>query len=70
MVHYQNPEDETLIRKAGNLLDALHCLETDTVLGKSLGESFVASYLKLKYQQWNRFNNHITNWELENTFER
>ncbi|MDJ0573219.1 MAG: type III glutamate--ammonia ligase, partial [Pleurocapsa sp. MO_192.B19] len=52
---YTEPS-HTAKRLPGNLLDALRCLETDTVLEKSLGESFVASYLKLKYQQWNRFN--------------
>lgn len=50
-----------------NLLDALRSLESDTVLKRALGESFIASYLKLKYQEWNRFSNHVTDWELENT---
>ena len=53
----------------GNLLDALRGLESDTVLKKYLGESFVASYLKLKYQQWHRFSNHVTDWELNNTLD-
>ena len=50
-----------------NLLDALRALESDTVLKRALGESFIASYLKLKYQEWNRFSNHVTDWELNNT---
>ena len=53
----------------GNLLDALRGLESDTILKKYLGESFVASYLKLKYQQWHRFNSHVTDWELNNTLD-
>ena len=52
-----------------NLLDALRGLESDTVLKKYLGESFVASYLKLKYQQWHRFSGHVTDWELNNTLD-
>ena len=50
-----------------NLLDALRALESDTVLKRALGESFIASYLKLKYLEWNRFSNHVTDWELNNT---
>ena len=52
-----------------NLLDALRGLEADTVLPKYMGESFIASYIKLKYQQWHRFSNHVTDWELANTID-
>ena len=53
----------------GNLLDALRGLESDKILKKYLGESFVASYLKLKYQQWHRFSSHVTDWQLNNTLD-
>ena len=56
-------------RLPNNLLDALRSLEANSVLKQSLGESFVGSYLKLKYQQWNRFCNHVTDWELDNTLD-
>ncbi len=52
-----------------NLLDALRCLEKSSVFNKMFGESFVNSYLKLKYQQWDQYSNYITNWELENTLD-
>lgn len=52
-----------------NLLDALRSLENDTIIRHYLGESFVASYLKLKYQQWNRFGSHVTDWELKHTLD-
>ena len=52
-----------------NLLDALRCLENNTVFAKALGDSFVASYLKLKYQQWHNYSNQITDWELDNTLD-
>ncbi|MDJ0745015.1 MAG: type III glutamate--ammonia ligase [Xenococcaceae cyanobacterium MO_167.B27] len=52
-----------------NLLDALRCLENSTVFAKALGDSFVASYLKLKYQQWHNYSNQITDWELDNTLD-
>jgi glutamine synthetase len=50
-----------------NLLDALRCLESNSVLAKAMGESLVNSYLKFKYQQWNQYSNHVTDWELDNT---
>lgn len=50
-----------------NLLDALRNLESDLVFKTAFGESFIASYLKLKYQEWDRYSNYITNWELEHT---
>ncbi|MGK7937851.1 MAG: type III glutamate--ammonia ligase [Xenococcaceae cyanobacterium] len=53
----------------GNLLDALRCLEDNPVFAKAFGDSFVASYLKLKYQQWHDYSTQITNWELDNTLD-
>ena len=52
-----------------NLLDALRSLESDIILTKTLGTSFVESYLKLQYQQWNQYSNHISSWELEHTLD-
>ena len=64
---YTEPSSDKDKRLPGNLLDALRCLENNTVLAKAMGESFVDSYLKLKYQQWNQYSNHISSWELDNT---
>ncbi len=64
---YTEPSSDKDKRLPGNLLDALRCLENNTVLAKAMGESFIDSYLKLKYQQWNQYSNHISNWELDNT---
>ena len=64
----EKPSSDTKLLPA-NLLDALRCLESNTVLPKILGESFVKSYLKLKYQQWDRYSSQITNWELDNTLD-
>ncbi len=52
-----------------NLLDALRCLEKDTVLPAALGASFTAAYLKLKHQAWNEYSAHISSWELEHTLD-
>ena len=62
------PADKTKQLPA-NLLDALRSLEQSTVFKQSLGESFVTSYLNLKYQQWEQYSSSITNWELENTLD-
>ena len=54
-------------RLPANLLDALGSLEKNRVFKAAFGESFIASYLKLKYQQWNEYSSSITKWELDNT---
>lgn len=51
------------------LLEALNYLETNTVLSKSLGDSFIKAYVKLKHLEWNQYNSQITPWELENTLD-
>jgi glutamate---methylamine ligase len=53
----------------GNLLDALRCLETNEVLGRSLGAPLVMAYLKLKHQEWQQYSSCVTPWELENTLD-
>ncbi len=58
---------EQVKRLPANLLDALRSLEKNQVFSAAFGEPFIASYLKLKYQQWDEYSNQITNWELDNT---
>ncbi|MBW4658139.1 MAG: type III glutamate--ammonia ligase [Drouetiella hepatica Uher 2000/2452] len=53
----------------GNLLDALRCLESDQVLRRSLGESCITAYLKLKHQEWHQYSACVTPWELETTLD-
>jgi len=52
-----------------NLLDALRALEKSKVLADGLGESFVSSYLKLKYDDWNAYSRHLTQWERDTTLD-
>jgi glutamate---methylamine ligase len=59
----------TVKQLPANLLDALRCLESSTLISQSLGEAFVSSYLKLKHQEWQNFSDRITPWELENTLD-
>jgi glutamate---methylamine ligase len=52
-----------------NLLDALRALEKSAVLKTALGEETVSSYLKLKYDDWNSYSRHLTEWEREATLD-
>jgi glutamine synthetase len=52
-----------------NMLDAMRALEKSKVLKDSLGESFVAGYLKLKAEEWNAYSRHLTQWERDNTLD-
>lgn len=58
---------ETVKRLPANLLDALRCLQGNTILPESLGVEFVQSYIKLKQRQWNDYSAHISSWETEHT---
>ena len=68
--NYTNPLPADKIKQLpANLLDALRSLENSKIFQESLGESFVTSYLKLKYRQWESYSSYITNWELDNTLD-
>jgi glutamine synthetase type III len=49
-----------------NLLDALRCLESSSVLPEMLGQELTSAYLKLKHQEWRNYCGTISPWELEN----
>jgi glutamine synthetase len=59
----------TLKPLPANLLDALRCLENNTILSTALGASFTQSYLKLKHQAWNDYSAQVSAWELEHTLD-
>jgi glutamine synthetase len=52
-----------------NLLDALRAFEASKVLKAGLGESFCASYVKLKTAEWNDYARHLTEWERATTLD-
>ncbi|MGB7098481.1 MAG: type III glutamate--ammonia ligase [Xanthobacteraceae bacterium] len=52
-----------------NLLDALRAFERSTVLKKGLGTEFCSAYLNLKYDDWNKYSRHLTDWERETTLD-
>ena len=52
-----------------NLLDALREYEKDASLRQFLGDEFSTSYLKLKWQEWDSYISHFTEWERETTLD-
>jgi glutamine synthetase type III len=52
-----------------NLLDALRALEASSVIKAALGEATLSSYLKLKYDDWNGYSRHLTEWERQTTLD-
>jgi glutamate---methylamine ligase len=52
-----------------NLLDALRAFENSATLRGTLGESFVASYAKLKHAEWNEYAAHLSQWERQATLD-
>jgi hypothetical protein len=52
-----------------NLLDALREFDESAVLREGLGDEFSSAYLKLKYDEWNKYSRHLTEWEREPTLD-
>jgi glutamine synthetase type III len=52
-----------------NLLDAIRAFERCAPLRAAFGDSFVASYAKLKFQQWDSYMRHLSVWERDNTLD-
>jgi glutamine synthetase type III len=52
-----------------NLLDALRALDKSKEMKAALGEGTIASYLKLKHQDWNEYCRHLTDWERQTTLD-
>lgn len=48
-----------------SLLEALCCLEQDSLLTATLGELGAKTYLDFKYQEWDAYNATVTPWEVE-----
>jgi glutamine synthetase len=52
-----------------NLLDALRALEDSDVSRSGLGQDFVASYVRIKQQEWDGYARHLTQWERDTTLD-
>ncbi|MBE9182224.1 type III glutamate--ammonia ligase [Oculatella sp. LEGE 06141] len=48
-----------------NLLEGLKCLEQDSLIMSTLGESAAKTFLDFKYQEWDAYSMAVTPWELE-----
>ncbi|MDX2023367.1 MAG: type III glutamate--ammonia ligase [Deltaproteobacteria bacterium] len=67
---YTDPLPPTVARRLpANLLDALRALRANPRLTKKLGSEFVDAFIKLKEQEWNEHNAHISVWERQVTLD-
>ena len=51
------------------LLDALRNLEKSKVLHDTMGRQAIGSYIKLRMQEWDSFNRHLSQWERDHTLD-
>ena len=52
-----------------NLLDALRATRSNRMLKEAMGAEVVASYCKLKLNEWQRFASAVTQWERDHTLD-
>jgi len=52
-----------------NLLDALRNLSKNKVLRETMGGDAIDSYVKLRMQEWDGFNRHLSQWERDHTLD-
>lgn len=63
---YENSYD----RLPKTLIDAINELKKDTYFKSVLGEEFIKQYIQLREFEWNRYMNHISDWELSEYLEQ
>ncbi|CAA9462886.1 MAG: Glutamine synthetase type I [uncultured Rubrobacteraceae bacterium] len=51
------------------LNEACDALEADSVICKALGMEFVREYIEIKRQEWDNYNRHVSDWEVERYLE-
>ena len=67
---YTDKETENKVEKLpSNLMDALREFSKNSELKNKLGLEFSNAFIKLKNQEWNKFTNHLSEWEIENTMD-
>jgi glutamine synthetase len=52
-----------------NLLDALRAFEKSAILKSAFGAEFMTAYKKLKLDEWDQFNRHLSQWERIHTLD-
>ena len=50
-------------------MDAIREFSRNSELKNKLGEQFSNAFIKLKNQEWTKFANHLSSWEIENTMD-
>ncbi len=53
----------------GSLLDAIHELETDSVIASALGKNLLDTFLHSRRSEWEEYRIHVTDWELNRYLE-
>ena len=48
-----------------NLLEAIEILRSDELARKVFGDSMMESYLRYKMDEWERYHQAVTDWEVE-----
>lgn len=67
---YTSAEPARLARPLpDNMLEAIAALETSKVYLDAFGETFVASYLKVKRNEWRLHQSHVSAWERRHTLD-
>jgi glutamine synthetase len=51
------------------LNEACDALEDDSVVCKALGMDFVREFIEIKRQEWDNYNRHVSNWEVDRYLE-
>lgn len=57
-------------RLPNNLFDAINELKKDTYFKNILGDEFINQYILLREYEWDRYMNHISDWELSEYLEQ
>ena len=52
-----------------NLIDAIREFSKNSELKNKLGSEFSKAFIKLKNEEWDKFNNHLSSWEIDNTMD-
>lgn len=52
-----------------NLLDSVRAFQASTSLRAALGAAFCEAYAKLKFQEWDSYMRHLTQWERDSTLD-
>ena len=52
-----------------SLNEAINALEADALFSQSLGEAFVAEFIRLKRMEWVDYHRHVSDWEVKRYLE-